>query len=63
MSFLKMKKTLTTLVKVKKIEKDLYRKSKGLANNVHVANKAGEVNSRNDDFIVQLLPFKKELLY
>jgi hypothetical protein len=51
-----MKKTLTTLVKVKKTEKDLYRKSKGLANNVHVANKAGEDNSRNDDFIAEATP-------
>lgn len=51
------------MVKASKIHrKDLYRKSKGLANNVIVANKAGETCSRNDDFIVQLLPFKGNIL-
>jgi hypothetical protein len=44
------------MVKAKKIQKDLYRKSKGLANNVMVANKAGEIISRIDDFIVAATP-------
>jgi hypothetical protein len=49
------------MVKARKIQKNLYRFSKGLANNVKVANKAGEMNTRNDDFIVQLLPFKRNM--
>lgn len=38
------------------IEKDLYYDSKGLANNVHVANKAGDFHLGNDDFIVAATP-------
>ncbi|WP_215033317.1 hypothetical protein [Bacillus sp. ISL-37] len=41
---------------LKHIEKDLYHDSKGLANNVHVANKAGDFHLGNDDFIVAATP-------
>jgi hypothetical protein len=48
-------------VKAIKIQKDLYRLcSKGLANNVTLPIKPEKLLSRNDDFIVQLLPFRRK---
>lgn len=51
------KKPLPYLVKVfKKDIKDLYRFSKGLANNVKVANEAESDSLCNDDFVVKATP-------
>jgi len=50
------KKPLPETAKVFEKIKDLYQFGKGLANNEDVANKAGRLTLRNDDFAVKATP-------